>query len=353
MRSATEFLGARGVTIALTIAVGCGGSAPPAQTPSSASSSSSPAPAIDSSNGSEPPASPELLAGIKAFDAGHYAEARTSFQAAVKKNPNDYEALYNLGMTCEKLQDKAAAEAAYKGALAVKPELDTAAAELSALYMDEGRTDDALAVARAGLARHPGSGPLHENLGVAMAMRGDQDEAIKEFEQALHITPTEPMYHLTLAHWLNAWKMRGATPHLDAARDLVKNDYGMTASVGFEYRMAGEFESCVQTFDHAIEMKDGGEVRTERALCRHGLKDEKGMLEDLQAAVAKDPSYAPAHYYLAGRLASEKRFKEAAAEYTKYLEIEPNGSLAKAAAEKLKAVQDLASKGAGTAKKKP
>ncbi len=340
-------------TLGVALSVGCGGGTQPAQAPASGSASSSPAASLDSPNSSEPPASPELLAGIKAFDAGHYADARASFQAAVKKNANDFEALYNLGMTCEKLQDKAGAEAAYKGALAVKPELDTAAAELSALYMDEGRTDDALAVARAGLARHPGSGPLHENLGVAMATRGDQDNAIKEFEQALQITPTEPMYHLTLAHWLNAWKMRGAVPHLDAARDLVKNDYGMTASVGFEYRMAGEFESCIQTFDHAIEMKDGGEVRTERALCRHGLKDEKGMLDDLQAAVAKDASYAPAHYYLAGRLASDKRFKEAAAEYKKYLEIDPNGSLAKAASEKLNVVQELAGKAGGTAKKKP
>jgi tetratricopeptide (TPR) repeat protein len=338
--------------IGAVLLAGCGSSTPPAQAPASATSAS-PAAALDSPSSPEPAASPELLAGIKAFDGGRYPEARASFQAAVKKNPNDYEALYNLGMTCEKLQDKAAAEAAYKGAIAAKPDLDTAAAELSALYMDEGRTDDALAAARAGLAHHPGSGPLHENLGVALATRGDQDEAIKEFEQALQITPTEPMYHLTLAHWLNAWKLRGAVPHLDAARDLVKNDYGMTASVGFEYRMAGEFDSCIKTFDHAVTMKDGGEVRTERALCRHGLQDEKGMLDDLEAAVAKDPSYAPAHYYLAGRLAAVKRFKEAAGEYTKYLELEPNGSLAKPAAEKLKAVQEMAGKGSTPSKKKP
>lgn len=300
----------------------------------------------------EPAASPELLAGIKAFDAGNYAEARSSFQAAVKKNSNDYEALYNLGMTCEKLQDKQGAEQAYKSALAVKPDLDTAATELSALYMDLGRTEDALAVARAGLARHPGSGPLHENLGVAMAARGDQDGALKEFEQALQITPTEPMYHLTVAHWLNVWHMKGATPHLDAARDLVKDDYAMTASVGFEYRMAGEFESCVKTFDRAVAIKDGGEVRTERALCKHGLQDEKGMLDDLQTATSKDPNYAPAHYYLGGRLAAEKRFKEAAAEYSKYLALAPNGSLAKLATEKLKAVQDATGKSGGAGKKK-
>src|SRR5262249_52008204 len=156
--------------------------------------------------------------------------------------------------------------------------------------------------------------------------------------------PKDAMVHLTFAHWLNTWKVRGAAPHLDTARDLVGEDLPMLASIGHEYRMASEFDSCVKTFDRAVSIKDGGEVRTERALCRHGLKDEKGMLADLQAAVAAEPSYAQAHYYLAGRLAADKNYKEAAAEYAKCLQLAPNGSLAKAAAEKLKMAQDAAKK---------
>jgi tetratricopeptide (TPR) repeat protein len=336
----------------------CGGSAPPAQTggatPPATAASGEGLPDAPASSAPEPPATPELLAGIKSFDAGSYADARKSFEVAVKKNPNDYQALYNLGMACEKLGDKAAAEGAYKSALAVKPELDTAAAELSALYVDQGRIDDALAVGRAGLAKHPGSAPLHENLGVALAARGDQDPATKELEQAIKIAPSEPMFHLTFAHWLNVWHVRGAAPHLDAARDLVKDDYGMVASVGHEYRMAGEFDSCVKTFDHAVAIKDGGEVRTERALCRLGLKDDKGTMDDLQAAVSKDPNYAPAHYYLGGRLAMAKRFKDAAAEYAKYLQLEPTGSLSKPASERMKAAQDAMTKDkGGPPKKKP
>jgi cytochrome c-type biogenesis protein CcmH/NrfG len=64
------------------------------------------------------------------------------------------------------------------------------------------------------------------------------------------------------------------------------------------------------------------------------------MLDDLQAAVTKEPGYAPAHYYLGNRLAATKHFKEAAAEYGKYLQLAPTGSLAGAAAEKQKAATD-------------
>jgi tetratricopeptide (TPR) repeat protein len=323
----------------------CGGSAPPAQTGAAGTTpgASGDSPAA-SPSGPEPTHSADLATGIQAFDAGNYADARKSFEAAAKKNPSDYEALFNLGMACEKLGDPPAAESAYKAALAVKPDLDSAAAELSAIYLDAGRNDEALAVARNGLAKHAGSAPLHENMGIALAAKGDQDNATKEFSQALQLTPNEAMFHLTFAHWLNVWKVRGAAPHLDAARDLVKDDYGMTASIGHEYRMAGEFDSCVKTFDHAVSIKDGGEVRTERALCRLGMKDEKGTVVDLQAAVDKEPTYAPAHYYLGGRLAMTKHYKEAAAEYGKYLDLAPSGSLARPAAERMKAAQDAMKK---------
>ena len=347
-------LGAYMVEVVLAFAVaGCGGATPAPQAGNGAASSPESSlnepPAQPAA--AEPPASAELLAGIKAFDAGNYADAKKSFEAATKKNPNDYEAFHNLGMTDEKLGDKAGAEASYKAALAAKPDLDTAAEELAALYVDEGRIDEALAVGRAGLAKHPGSGPLHENLGVALAAKGDQDEATKELEAAVKITPSEPMFHLTLAHWLNVWHVRGASPHLDIARDLVKDDYGMIASIGHEYRMAGDFDGCIKTFDHAVSLRDGGEVRTERALCRLGTKDDKGTMDDLQAAVAKEPGYAPAHYYLGGRLAMAQRFQDAAAEYGKYLQLEPHGSLAQAASDRMKAAQ-AAAKVKGAPKKK-
>ena len=320
----------------------CGGSEPPAQSPPPTLPE---APSATSSAAPEPAASPDLLAGIKAFDAGRYSDARASFEAATKKNPQNFEAFYNLGMACEKLGDGPGAEAAYKGALAIKPDLETASAELCALYVDEARIDDALTVGRAGLAAHPGSAALHENVGVALAAKGDSEGATPELEQAARLSPNEPMFHLTLAHWLNVWHVRGAVPHLEAVLGLIKGDYAMTASVGYEYRMAGEFDSCVKTFDAAIAIKDGGEVRTERALCKLGQKDEAGALDDLQAAVKTEPSYAPGHYYLGGRLASGKHFKEAAAQYAEYLKLAPTGSLAKPASERLKAAQQAARKG--------
>jgi Flp pilus assembly protein TadD len=337
--------------------VTCGGATPP---PQSEGSPTEPAPSASPTNegssadgsGAEAPATPELLAGIRAFDGGKYGDARKLFEAASRKNPKDPTVFYNLGLACEKSGDHAAAETAYKAALERKPDLEAAVEELGALFIDEGRSTDAVLLLQPAVVKHPGNGALHENLGVAWAADGDVAKARQELEQAVKIAPGEPMYHLTLAHWLTVWRADGASAQLDIARDLAKNDLGIVASVGYEYRMAGAFESCIKTFDRAVAIQDGGEVRTERALCKLGLKDDKGARVDLQAAVDKDPTYGPAHYYLAGRLAVDKNFTGAAAEYSKYLAIEPSGSLSKQATERLKAATDAMGATNGAAPKR-
>jgi Tfp pilus assembly protein PilF len=331
----------------IVIVPACGGTKPAPQ-------NGGPTPPASASAAPEPTHAPEFAAGLQAFDAGDYPTARKDFDAAAKSNPADYEALWNLGQACEKLGDNMSAAAAYRAELGIKPDADQASAELANLYVIDGRIDDALAVANAGLSSHPGSGVLHAAMGQALATRGDQDQALKQFEQAIQLNAADPMLHYMFAVWLNKWKVRGAAAHLDAALPLVKNDYPMIVSIGHEYRLAGEFDSCVKTFDGAIKTTDGGEVRTERALCKLGQKDEAGAMADLQAAIAADSGYAQAHFFLAGRLAAGKRYKEAATEYQTYIQLAPNGSLADQANQRLAAAQDAAvhDKGAIAPKKK-
>jgi tetratricopeptide (TPR) repeat protein len=178
-----------------------------------------------------------------------------------------------------------------------------------------------------------------------MAAQRQQDPATQEFEQAIKISPQDPLFHYNFARYLNIWHVRGAIPHLDVALELTKDDVPFLVSIGHEYRLAASLDAaaldaCVKTLDRATQLKDGGEARTERGLCKLALKDQKGALDDLQAAVRVDPNYPQAHYFLAGRLAVMKRFKEAATEYQSYLSLAPEGSLVPQATEKLKLVQD-------------
>jgi tetratricopeptide (TPR) repeat protein len=91
-------------------------------------------------------------------------------------------------------------------------------------------------------------------------------------------------------------------------------------------------------------VQDAAELRTERALCKVGLGDDAGALEDLQGALAKEPRYAPAQFYLGGRFAAAGRWKEAASCYDAYLKLAPKGPMAKVAAERAAKAKALSKK---------
>jgi tetratricopeptide (TPR) repeat protein len=323
----------------------CGGSKKEPATATSAPTSSASAPAqsattrpdMPSSATTAGPVSDEVTKGIKALDAGDLVAAKAYFDAALRKNARDVDALYYLGYTAEKSGDKMAAAKAYKDALKVRGDYEGAAVNLTGLMDEAQQYDDAAIVAQKALNRHPDNASLHLNLGIALAGKADQPGATKEFDQAVSLSGNDPMFHLVYGHWLGAWKLQDAArTQLRAARPLAADNVGVLAAIGHELHLIHDFDDCVPTFDKAIAIKDAAELRTERAACKIGANDTAGALADLQSAVATDANYAPAHYYLGGELARGGQFKQAVAEYQAFLKLEPNGPLAKAANDKIR-----------------
>ena len=192
------------------------------------------------------------------------------------RDPKDGTAFVLLGLIDEKQGDKAGAEKAYKDAIKLRADLEAAYLNLSALLIDQKRNDDALAVARAGLAKAPSSAGLHANVATVLAAQGDQAGAAGEFDQATRAAPDDPMLLVSYAHWLRLWKQGDAAlTRLRSARPLAK-DPGVLAAIGEEMKALGAFSDCVPTFDQAIAIKDAPELRTYRAVCKLGAKDVDG-----------------------------------------------------------------------------
>ncbi len=334
------------------VLVACGGSnspppaaqstTPPSLPPSMAGGTAPSAASANAPPENAAPTSEELAKGIKAFNAGDMAGAKTSFEAAIKKNPKDADATYYLGLVADKGGDKAGAEKSYKEALSLKPDHEDAAQNLGALYIDGGRFDEALLATRPALAKHPKNAGLHTNIAVALASKGDVG-AVREFEEAAKIAPSDAMLAFTYGHWLGIMKRPDeAAAKLRAARPLAGDDVALVAAIGHEMLLIRDVSDCVPTFDKAITLKDTAEFRTERALCKLGGKDEDGALVDLQAAVKKDPNFALAHYWLATRLAAKNEWKKVVTEFDTYLKLAPSGPLAPQAKERLKVARDKA-----------
>jgi Tfp pilus assembly protein PilF len=313
----------------------CGGAQSPAQRDDSV-----PPPISDSPAPSAPPPSSgnhDYDQGVAALASGDVDGAKAADGRILAKDPKSGEGKVLLGLIDEKTGDKAGAEKAYKDAIAARPDLEAAYVDLSALLIDAQRGDEALTVARAGLAKVPASSGLHANVATVLAANGDQAGASSEFDAAVKGAPGDAALLMTYGHWLGVWKQRDAAlAKLRAARPLAK-DPGILAAVAEEMKAIGAFSDCVPVLDDAIQLKDAPELRTYRAVCKLGAKDDAGAKADLQAAIAA--KYAPAHFYMARVDEGASDWKGAVAEYEAFLQLEPNVPAAKAAREKLKAAK--------------
>jgi Tfp pilus assembly protein PilF len=276
--------------------------------------------------------------GVAALGNGDVDGAKATFQRMRDRDPKDGTAFVLLGLISEKEGDKAGAEKAYKQAIKLRADLETAYINLSALLVDEQRGEDALAVARSGISKFPSSAGLHANAASVLASQGDQPGAEGEFDRATHAAPDDAMLLVSYGHWLGVWKQGDAAlKKLRAARPLAKSP-GVLAAIGEEMKAIGAFSDCVPTFDQAIALKDAPELRTYRAVCKLNAKDAAGAKADLEAATAG--GYAPAHFYLARVLSVSGDWSGAVDEYETFLKLEPNVPASKIAREKLKQAKE-------------
>ncbi len=313
--------------------VACGG-APKRNASEPTTAQAAPAPAASAAPA--PPTSPEAGAGIQAYQAGDTAGAKKHFEAAVKANPNDADARYYLGLLADQAGDKKTAEDDYLAALKIRPDLDNASVNLGALYIEADRLNEALLVTRQGLARNPKNPNLHLNLAVALATKGDMEGATRAFEEATRLAPQDPVFQVTYAHWLAAWKRtEDAQSKLRSARPLAENNVDVLGAIAKEMRLAGDAADCVPTLDKAIALKDTAELRYERGLCKVALHDEPGALSEFQSAVSKAPDHPDPHYWLAGRYAALEKWNDVISEYETYLKLAPKGAFARQAQERI------------------
>jgi tetratricopeptide (TPR) repeat protein len=339
---------ALGIAACIAATLGaCGGPAQPADKPdpSLAPAGPSTSPPAASSGGTDGPvaasSSEDVTKGTAAIKAGDWTAARAAFEAAIKKNPKQADAHYYLGLVMDKVGDKPAAEKSYKTALELQPDLQEAAENLTAIYVEGQKFDDAIVVARKALAKNAKNAGMQLNLAFALSGKGDVEGASKAFEDALKLAPNDAQFYLAYAQHLGAAKKTDdAIAKLKQAQRVAGEDPALLGTIGYELKTLRAVPECIAAFDKAISVKDNADFRTNRAQCKYVAKDKAGAMADLQAAISKEPGFAPAHYWLGSWLHEDGKFAEAAAAYDAYLKAAPKGPLAKAAEAKSKLAKE-------------
>ncbi|WP_420992184.1 tetratricopeptide repeat protein [Cupriavidus sp. 30B13] len=115
----------------------------------------------------------------------------------------------------------AAAEAAYRQAIAAFPGYLDAYLNLGCLLCDAGRYADAAALYRAALAHLPGEALIHFNLAVALEDGGHPREALAGYERCIALLPDFADAHFNAARlYQELGNARGAIRHFNQYRKL-------------------------------------------------------------------------------------------------------------------------------------
>lgn len=137
--------------------------------------------------------------GNAAYERKDYAVARKAYERVLKLDSSNLMGLVNLGMVESALSNKAKAEETLKKAISIRLETAPAWLALGMMYMDEDRSDAALAALSQAALYDPKSARTHNFLGVVIGRRGWVDGAQAELRRAVELDPSYTDAHYNLA----------------------------------------------------------------------------------------------------------------------------------------------------------
>jgi tetratricopeptide (TPR) repeat protein len=137
-----------------------------------------------------------------AFQTGDFESARSQYEAALQKRPDDPETLNNLGLTLERLGDVSGAIARFERAIALSADKWSYHFNLAHALARSSNWDRAIAEYRQAAQLFPDDYATQFNLALTLQKKGDDQTAIPEFEKAITLAPGEPSFHLALGNSL-------------------------------------------------------------------------------------------------------------------------------------------------------
>jgi tetratricopeptide (TPR) repeat protein len=318
---------------ALAILVAACGGPPPAKNPE-------PDPPLDDEPGAVEgpavePSSAKVKQGMDAIQTGDFEAAKTLLSEAVDETPNDPQAAFYLGVALESLEDLEGAAASYEKAVELDPRLVEARINLSGVLLDSGDATRALQVADGGLKVEPKNAPLLLNRAAALDVQGNEKEAVSAYAAAVEAAPNNARAHYLFAEVL-AKSGKEDRAKAELAKAAKSDEIDVLASTGRLFGRLKAFDDCVAALDRAIEKEKLAELIVQRGVCRHGKKDDAGAKADYEAAIATDPKFAPAQFYLGQHLKTTGDKKGAKKALEKAVELDPDGGVGKAAKKALK-----------------
>lgn len=161
------------------------------------------------------------------FTRSNLKAALSAFEKVIELDPASVKAYNHLGQTYEGMTEATEAERAYLKAIELEQNLVTKSEwpyfNLGVLYMDSGRTEEAIAYLQQSLARNPSFPQGKVKLAVALASLGNSVKAFDLLNEAIKTDPQNAEAHYRLALLLSkSGRREEAAPHFVLFEKLRK-----------------------------------------------------------------------------------------------------------------------------------
>jgi|HubBroStandDraft_1064217.scaffolds.fasta_scaffold00009_17 tetratricopeptide (TPR) repeat protein len=258
--------------------------------------------------------------GLLRSQQRRWEEARSLFRRALRRNPQSAEAEYNLGIALGALKRPDDAALHFQRAVALRPDFFQAHNNLGNTLKALGRSEAAIEQYRRALAVNPEFAIGHNNLGNSLQAAGRREEAETHYRRAIALQPGYADAHNNLGSVLRlVGRPEAAVACYEQALSLEPGYVEAQNNLGNTLKELGRFDEAAAALRKtiALDPKHTGALLDLTEVRKIGPEDpELAMMERLAAdkGALADNARAPLHFALAKIYADLDRHDDAFAQ---------------------------------------
>jgi tetratricopeptide (TPR) repeat protein len=268
--------------------------------------------------------------GLALERQGRLEEALASYDQAIKRQPDDFQALSNRGNVLKALGRIDEALASYDQALAINPHCAEALHGRGGQLQELGRTGEALADYNSALALNPDNASVLIDRGTALGEMDRLGEAMESYDRALLLEPADAEVLVSRGNILQRMnRLDEALVSYDRALELNPDLAEAFNNRGVVLKAVNRPDEALASYDQALRLSPAFvEAHNNRGV----VLKEFNLLDDALAsydrALALDPGLVTVLNNRGNVLNELDRIDEALANYDRALALSPDDASA-------------------------